>query len=106
MVYRQAAMAVTESRGEHRDEVHHRTRAIGADGRGHTLLLVNISARGLMARCEAPFAVGDRIQVRMPVVGPVDAEVRWALGGRIGCQLDATIPLASYYAVLAEMVRG
>lgn len=103
---RQAAMAVADNRVEHREEVHHRTRATGPDGRAHSLLLVNISARGLMARCEAPFAVGDRLRVQLPVLGSVDAEIRWALGGRIGCQLDAIIPLADYYALLAVMVRG
>jgi hypothetical protein len=103
---RQQATDVTEGRGEHRDEVHHRTRIEGPDGRSHPALLVNISARGLMARSDAPLALGDRIRVQLPVLGAVAAEIRWALGGRIGCELDTAIPLADYYTLLAATVRG
>ena len=42
----------------------------------------------------------------LPVVGTVNAEVRWSLGGRTGCELDAMIGLAPYYEVLTAMVKG
>lgn len=105
MAMSQGLMPVS-NRLDPRDEVHHRTRATGPDGRSVTLLLVNISARGLMARCDTPYQPGEWLSVQMPVVGTVRAEIRWALGGRIGCQLDDVIPLADYYAVLAAMVRA
>ncbi|WP_260599411.1 PilZ domain-containing protein [Sphingomonas endolithica] len=89
-----------------RDEVDYRVRAFGPDARELSLLIVNISARGLMARCERDLEVGSRLRVPLPVVGVVAAEVRWALGGRIGCELDAAIELADYYELLARMVRG
>ena len=63
------------------------------------------SALGLMARCEGEFAVGDRLRLTLPVVGVVAAEVRWSLGGRVGCQLDQPIALSDYYALLAVMAR-
>lgn len=99
------ALAGKDLRRDQREEVHHRTRGTGPDGRSVTLLLVNISAGGLMARCEAAYRPGDRIDVRLPVVGTAVAEVRWALGGRIGCQFDRTIPLADYLPMLAELTR-
>ena len=34
------------------------------------------------------------------------AEVRWALGGRIGCQFDQAIDLASYYELLSVLVKN
>lgn len=100
-----SARDTVEGRSEPRDEVHHRARAIGPDGRPLDLLVVNISAGGLMARCDGGCAVGDAIRVHLPVTGAVAAEIRWSLGGRIGCQLDRAIPLATYYALLAALGR-
>lgn len=99
------AERMVDERSEPRDEVHHRARAVRADGSAAELLVVNMSARGLMARTTAEFAVGDRLRVRLPAAGQVSAEVRWSLGGRIGCQLDAIIPLAEYFQLLAVMAK-
>lgn len=101
-----SARVIIDERSEPRDEVHHRTRATRQDGTPVELVIVNISARGLMARCDAPFDMGDRIGVKLPAIGSITAEIRWSLGGRIGCQLDETIPLASYFQLLAAMARS
>jgi len=101
-----AQAAMTDNRAIARDEVHYRARAIGPDMRPVTLLIVNMSALGLMARCDVEFAVGDRLRVTLPVVGTVVAEVRWWLGGRIGCELERTIDLASYYDLLAALLKA
>ena len=99
-----AAAAHNEYRQEPRDEVHHRARATDvAASCPLPMLLVNFSPSGLMARCEVPLAPGDRFQVVLPVAGARVAEVRWALGGRIGCQFDQAIPLLDYALALAAM---
>jgi hypothetical protein len=98
-------LAIKDERLVARDEVHHRIRGFGPDARPLNLLVVNISALGLMARCEGEFAVGDRLRLTLPVVGVVAAEVRWSLGGRVGCQLDQPIALSDYYDLLAVMAR-
>jgi len=103
----QAGAIKSDQREAPRDEVHYRTRGTLGDGRTLQLLIVNMSARGLMARCEASMSEGESVRVRLPVVGTVSAHVRWALGGRFGCELDQVIPLADYLLVLATMVaRG
>lgn len=94
-----------ERRAIDRDEVHYRVRAYGPDARSHTLLVVNISPHGLMARCDAEFAQGDRLRIMLPVVGVMVAEIRWSLGGRIGVHLDTAIDLASYYELLATLLK-
>ena len=99
-------MAVRDSRGEPRDEVMHRTRATDSDGQSIKLVLVNMSASGLMARCEGDPKAGERLRVHLPILGEVDAIVRWSLGGRIGCELERTIPLADYYGMLTVMTRN
>ena len=98
--------AAAEVRREDRDEVHYRARAFGPDARQLNFLVVNLSPHGLMARCETPFDIGDRIRIVLPIAGPVVAEVRWALGGRIGCQFDQAIDLASYYELLSVLVKN
>lgn len=99
------AMAARDARGDPRDEVMHRTRATDAAGQSTKLVIVNISANGLMARCEGDPAAGDRIRVHLPILGDVDAVVRWSLGGRVGCELERTIPLTEYYGMLSVMIR-
>lgn len=98
-------LAASDDRREDRDEVHYRTRATHADGRMLPLLVVNISPHGFMARCEAPLADGDPIRVMLPGLNNRPAQVRWALGGRIGCQFDSAVPLAHYYELLAILLR-
>lgn len=95
-----------DSRALVRDEVHYRARAFGPDARQLSLLIVNLSAAGLMARTEVSYAVGDRLRITLPVVGVVVAEIRWSLGGRIGCELDVPIPLPEYYELLAVLLKA
>lgn len=88
-----------------RDEVSFRTRATAPGGFTALLHIVNISAMGFMARCEHELVPGEKLSVVLPRVGTAAAEVKWALGGRIGCRFDRTIELAPYFELLAEMVK-
>ena len=100
------ARPVEDNRALARDEVHYRARAFGPDAQQVSLLIVNLSALGLMARADLPYAVGQRLRVTLPVVGVVVAEIRWSLGGRLGCELDRPIDLADYYELLAVMLKA
>lgn len=100
------ACGSTEARAVSRDEVHYRARAFGPDAQALSLLIVNLSALGLMARTNADYAVGARLRVTLPVIGVVVAEIRWSLGGRVGCELDQPIGVADYYDILAVMLRS
>lgn len=91
------------ARSEPRDQVLHRARAMRTDGTALPVTVVDLSPHGLMARTDATFEPGDRITLALPVVGVVRAEVRWSLGGRIGCRLDPAVPIARYYELLAAM---
>jgi hypothetical protein len=70
------------------------------------LLIVNLSPHGLMARCDSTVTVDDRIQISLPIIGLTSGHIRWALGGRIGCQFDYPIDLASYYELVAILVKA
>ena len=99
-------LAIAEDRREERDDVHYRTRAVGPEARQLSLTIVNISPHGLMARCETQLETGDKIRVTLPQAGALAGEIRWSLGGRLGCQFDRAIDLATYYALVAVMVKG
>lgn len=100
-----SALWAGDDRSEARDAVHHRTRAGHPDGRLLPLVVVNTSPGGLMARCDAALEPGDRLRIDLPIVGALAMEVRWALGGRIGCRLPTALGTADYYAMLAAMGR-
>lgn len=99
------AFAGENARSEPRDEVYYRARAMRRDGTTLAVTVVNLSPHGLMARCEEEMASGERLTVSLPAIGLIRAEVRWALGGRIGCQLDAAIPGARYHELVVAMRR-
>ncbi|WP_174297758.1 PilZ domain-containing protein [Sphingomonas bacterium] len=99
-----AHVASPEHRTEPRDEVHHRARATDiAAGCPLPMLIVNMSPHGMMARCEVPLSIGDRLRIVLPAVGARVAEVRWALGGRIGCQFDQPVAIGDYVSALSAM---
>ncbi|NJR77309.1 PilZ domain-containing protein [Sphingomonas corticis] len=92
-----------EDRATPRDETWRRVRVADAQGARLPVLVVNLSPHGAMARVDEPVATGDRLLIDLPVVGPRAAEVRWSLGGRIGCRFEVAIPAEEYPRVLAMM---
>lgn len=98
-------LAHANDRREDREQVHHRTVATTAAGASLALLVVNISPNGLMARCDQPVEPDTVVTFRFPGMAAVTAEVRWTLGGRLGCEFAQTIPINSYFAVLPRL-RG
>jgi hypothetical protein len=94
-----------DKRVDDRIPVFHRTRAVGPEAQPLTLVIVDLSASGLMARCDADLAAGSRVQVMLPAVGMCFALVRWSLGGRIGCELDQPIALENYHELLTQLER-
>ena len=46
--------------------------------------VIDLSERGFGAKTNVPVPIGSEIRVNLPAVGPVRAQVRWALGGVFG----------------------
>ncbi len=101
-----ASFVSNDDRATGRDEVHFRAKAFGPDAQPVPIIIVNMSAMGLMARCEADLQPGDSFTIQLPIIGTIGAQIRWSLGGRIGCELDQTINLADYYELLAVMLKA
>lgn len=92
-----------DRRQSDREEVSYRTRANATGLGGISLQIVNISANGFMARTEAEMSIGQALSIRLPVLGEVKAEVRWSLGGRVGCQFARMVDLADYLDLLGAL---
>jgi len=97
------ARPISDQRGTDRDEVSYRTQMTGAQTAA--VHVVNISANGLMARTEAQVEIGACVSFRLPAIRTIDAEVVWALGGRIGVRFLQPVGRADYSLLLAELLR-
>ena len=77
--------------GEHRD-------------RGDMQLHVaNISAQGFMLDSSPDVAKGDRVTVRLPVIGRIEAYVIWTTGDRAGLQFERILRLDDFMAMIHQL---
>ncbi len=44
----------------------------------------DVSQCGFMAECDDAVAIGSKVSLDVPGIGPVHAQVRWQIGGRMG----------------------
>ena len=44
----------------------------------------NVSPAGFMAECAAPVRIGSYVTLDVPGIGPVEAQVRWQIGMKMG----------------------
>jgi hypothetical protein len=54
----------------------------------------DLSQTGFMAECGEAIAIGSNISLDVPGIGPVHAQVRWQIGGRMGGMFLDPISLA------------
>lgn len=72
-----------------------RCQIVDGHGRRFSCFLRNISRQGLSARGRKGLRVGQKLTVVLPVIGRMEATVRWAEGSRFGLQLDDEIDAES-----------
>ena len=56
--------------------------------------LRNLSSCGFMAECPVPIQIGSYVSLEIPGVGPVEAQVRWQMGARVGAMFSEPISLS------------
>lgn len=66
------------------DAVVHRT-----DGSKQPVKLSNLSDEGCRIDCDSGFSIGERLQIAIPRMGQIKAQVRWALPGSAGARFVA-----------------
>jgi hypothetical protein len=104
-----AQLSVTELRRSARHPVSYRVigehRTMGDLG----LHIVNISAHGFMAHGELPLSRGERLIIRLPRIGRIEAHLIWATEDRAGFQFERIIRLDDFNAMVEAIqppVRG
>lgn len=65
--------------------------------------ITNISAHGMMLGAVLDMAKGDRITVRLPVAGRIEAYLVWAHEGRCGFEFERVIREPDFVAMLDKI---
>jgi PilZ domain len=63
----------------------------------------NLSAHGFMIDDNSVFEHGDRIELRLPVVGRIEAHLIWTVDGRAGFQFERVIRLPDFLALIDQV---
>ncbi|HEV2818174.1 MAG TPA: hypothetical protein VGW40_13250 [Allosphingosinicella sp.] len=59
--------------------------SLAPDHRYHVEVKVqNVSSAGFMAECAEPVRIGSYVSLDIPGIGPVEAQVRWQIGLKMG----------------------
>lgn len=103
-----AQLSVTEYRRSVRHPV--TCRVIGEHRRlgDLAMTIVNISAHGFMIGSETgaketELGRGERVTIRLPQVGRIEAHLIWTTGDRAGFQFERIIRLDDFNAMIAAM---
>ncbi len=95
-----AQLGVTEMRHAARHPVNHRVigehRTLG-DVHFH---IANISAHGFMTEGAPPFGRGERVTIRLPVVGRIEAHLIWVTESRGGFQFERIIRVEDFMKLI------
>ena len=91
-----ANLSVVDQRRAARHAIDHATIAEHRQLGDITTHIINISDNGFMTEGEMPLGKGERIIVRLPVVGRIEAHLIWQVGGRCGFQLERVIRLNEF----------
>ena len=98
-----AQLTVTDMRRAARHPVDHKV--IGEHRRlGDVHLhIVNVSAHGFMADGDVPLSRGERVTIRMPEVGRIEAHLIWSSEGRAGFQFERIIRLEDFMRMIEAL---
>lgn len=65
-----------------------------------TIHIVNVSAHGFMIDDNPIFERGDRVELRLPAIGRLEALVIWTVEQRAGFQFERVVRLPDFLALL------
>ena len=67
------------------------------------LRIVNMSANGFMAEGVIPLGRGERLTIRLPVVGLIEAHLIWNAGDRAGFQFERILRRDDYLKMIETL---
>ena len=101
------AQAVTDNEMDLRRAARHRADyKVITESKQHgdqPLHVVNISAHGFMIDDNTVFERGDRVELRLPTVGRIEAYLIWTVEKRAGFQFERVIRLPDFLGLLEQV---
>jgi hypothetical protein len=98
-----AQLTVTDMRRAARHPIDHKVigehRRLG-DVHMH---IVNVSAHGFMVEGDLDLSRGERVTIRLPEVGRIEAHLIWANEGRAGFQFERIIRLEDFVRMIEAL---
>lgn len=98
-----AHLSVTDMRRSTRHPVDYPVIAEHRQNGDVKLHICNISAHGFMVDDIDQMARGDRLIIRLPVVGRIEAYCIWISEGRAGFQFERIIRFDDFLALITEL---
>lgn len=98
-----AQLSVTELRGAARHPVDYPVVAEHRTNGEIGLRVTNLSAHGFMIGDAPPLARGDRVIVRLPIIGRIEAYCMWIADSRAGFQFERIIRLDDFAALVEQL---
>lgn len=65
--------------------------------------IVNISVHGFMIDNNPGYDRGERIELRLPIIGRIEALVTWTVAQRAGLQFERVLRLPDFAALLDQI---
>jgi hypothetical protein len=65
--------------------------------------IINVSAHGFMTDDNEIFERGDRVELRLPEVGRIEAHLIWTIEKRAGFQFERVIRLPDFMGMLKSL---
>lgn len=98
-----AQLSVTDKRRAMRHPVDYKVIAEHRQAGDVHVHIVNLSAQGFMATIDKDLGRGERLDIRLPVVGRIEAHLIWNRDERCGFQFERIIRLDDFLKVIDEM---
>jgi hypothetical protein len=70
------------------------------------LRIVNVSAMGFMAIGDLPLAVGERLTLRLPAIGTIEAQLMWRNRVKAGFHFERLIRVDDFTRMFIAMQPG
>lgn len=98
------AQALQDSDLDLRRAARHRAdHKVIAESRMHgdrNIHIVNVSAHGFMIDNNPGYERGERVELRLPIIGRIEALVIWTVENRAGFQFERVLRLPDFLALL------
>jgi PilZ domain len=68
-----------------------------------TIHIINVSAHGFMIDDNPGFERGERVELRLPVIGRIEALIIWTVENRAGFQFERVVRLPDFLGLLEHV---